>query len=138
MMKRCYDPNDAHYSYYGGRGIKVEEAWHDFERFYHDMGDKPAGLSLDRRDNNLGYSKENCRWATRLEQSNNRRNNVMLTHDGITLNQKQWAAKLGIDHRALHLRLKAGWTVEDALTRPLRRRGINSMEEVSLNPPSAG
>ena len=86
------------------------------------MGDKPYGLTLERVDNNKGYFKDNCTWATRKVQSNNRRNNVLLTFNGVTLNQKQWAEKLGLDHRVLHLRLKAGWSIEKTLTTPLRFR----------------
>lgn len=73
MMARCYRRSHTAWDRYGGRGIKVCQRWHKFENFYMDMGDPPPGLSLDRKDNDKGYSKANCRWATRLEQQNNRR-----------------------------------------------------------------
>jgi hypothetical protein len=73
MMDRCYRPNNAQWKDYGGRGITVDPRWHVFENFYADMGDPPDGLTLDRKDNDLGYSKSNCRWATRSEQNKNKR-----------------------------------------------------------------
>lgn len=73
MKARCGNPNNANYKNYGGRGIKVCEKWHKFESFFEDMGKKPNGLTLERRDNEQGYSKENCKWATYIEQSRNTR-----------------------------------------------------------------
>ena len=76
MRQRCLDPNYHHFKDYGGRGISIDPRWDSFEAFLEDMGPRPRGTSLDRRDNNDNYNKSNCRWATPLEQANNRRDNV--------------------------------------------------------------
>ena len=79
MNQRCYNPKHPYYADYGGRGITVCARWrHSFENFLDDMGLKPGGLTLDRRDNSLGYSPGNCRWATWQEQALNRRPRKML------------------------------------------------------------
>ncbi len=116
MKSRCYNPNDKAYSYYGGRGIAVSEDWMNFENFYRDMGDKPGReYSLERIDNEKGYSRENCRWATMLEQGQNRRGNRHISFNGETLTIAGWARRLGISHTSMSKRLK-NWPVEKALT----------------------
>ncbi|TXN33923.1 hypothetical protein [Methylobacterium sp. WL19] len=73
MHQRCSNPNHFKYKDYGARGIVVCERWNSFETFIHDMGMRPEGLSLERINNDAGYSPENCKWATYAEQMKNRR-----------------------------------------------------------------
>jgi hypothetical protein len=99
---RCENPTDPAYPRYGGRGIKF--CWNSFVDFYADMGPKPEGLTLERIDNNGPYSKENCKWATRKEQGNNKRNNILITYDGITGTIAYWSDLLGLSHKLIHYR----------------------------------
>ena len=73
MKARCDDPGHHAYPSYGGRGIKYDPRWSEFAAFLVDMGSRPDGMSLDRRDTNADYTKDNCRWATPKEQAGNRR-----------------------------------------------------------------
>jgi len=73
MVRRCTEPTNKDWFRYGGRGIKVCTRWLKFENFLADMGERPTGKTLDRKDNYKGYSKVNCRWATYLQQRHNRR-----------------------------------------------------------------
>jgi hypothetical protein len=117
MKSRCSNPNRKDYRYYGGRGIKVCERWLEFSNFLADMGERPEGLTLERKDNNLGYSKENCRWATRAEQNLNSRNNRNITYAGKTLCIRQWALNLGIREATIRNRLdRLGWSIDRTLT----------------------
>lgn len=116
MKERCLNKNRKDYKDYGGRGIIICERWvNSFENFYKDMGNRIEGLSLDRIDNNKGYYKENCRWATLKEQNNNKRNNHLLTHNRKTQNVKQWSEELNINYGILSSRLTRGWSVKNAL-----------------------
>jgi hypothetical protein len=117
IRQRCTNPSYVQWNDYGGRGITVCDRWNDFENFVTDMYPSfQEGLTIDRIDNDGPYSPDNCRWATRLVQNNNRRNNRLLTHDGLTMNVAQWARHIGITYSALHQRLGKGWPLERALT----------------------
>jgi hypothetical protein len=119
MLDRCRNPNNGAYANYGGRGIKVCERWQKFSNFLIDMGHRPAGHSLERIDNDKGYEPSNCRWATRDDQSKNRRNNRWLTFLGRTMVVSDWAREMGIAMRTLRNRIyRLGWSVEQALTLP--------------------
>jgi hypothetical protein len=117
MMSRCNNPNAYGYKNYGGRGIQICDKWKKFEGFYEDMGDPPDDCTLDRINNNGNYCIENCRWGTKQEQVNNRRNTLHLTAFGVTKSVSEWAQEIGVQYQTLYRRLsKTGWTPEKALT----------------------
>lgn len=118
MLGRCLDPGNVAYQYYGGRGITVCDEWiSNYDRFYDDMGERPPGLTLDRKDCELGYSIENCQWADKKSQMNNRRTTIMVTHREVTMTLSQWAEHLGVPYYTLWNRLRAhAMSPEKALT----------------------
>lgn len=117
MMERCYYPRKDSYPKYGGRGIAVCSRWREsFENFFADMGTRPDDCTLDRIDNDGPYSPENCRWATSIEQMNNRTNNVFVTYEGKTLTATQWSRIVGIPVSTIRSRIRRGWTAEQTLT----------------------
>lgn len=119
MLRRCYEKKNPAYPGYGGRGITVSDEWLDFGVFYSDMGDAPVGMSLDRSDNNEGYSNNNCRWATKNEQARNTRSNVFLTIGSETKTIIEWAEIHGVPHSRIYQRRRAGWRDEE-LFLPIR------------------
>lgn len=122
MMRRCYEPSFKGYENYGARGIRVAEPWHSFDTFFEDMGAAPHGLTVERKDNEGPYSKENCTWASRSDQALNRRTNRLLTFNGETKAVILWARSLGFSADVLFGRLSRGWSTERALTQKVRGR----------------
>lgn len=122
MLKRCYCAESPNFHNYGGRSITVCERWWKFENFIADMGPRPSHRhSIDRIKNELGYSPENCRWATRKEQNTNRRGNVVLTYKGTSGTVSEWAERTGINYATLWGRIfRSGMSVSDALEMPLK------------------
>jgi len=118
MIDRCHNPRNKYYASYGGRGITVCDRWREsFVNFIEDMGPRPSDRhSLDRTDNDGPYSPENCRWATKVQQSNNRRSNRMLTYNGQALTLTQWAKIVGISEGTIDSRIRRGYKHEQALT----------------------
>lgn len=123
---RCLNTRNAAFSRYGGRGILLCDRWATFENFLADMGLRPSSRhSIDRIDNDRGYAPDNCRWATDREQSLNRRNNVRVAFDGKTMPLKEWARELDVNYGTLWSRINdSGWSVERALTTPIRRGSV--------------
>ncbi len=117
MRNRCLNPKEPSYSAYGGRGISICDRWlNSFEDFLADMGKRPSQEhSLERKNVDGNYCLENCKWATEMEQANNKRSNVFLTWNGETLTIGQWTRRLGLSHNTIQDRLKYGWPIERVL-----------------------
>jgi len=123
MLRRCRNKNALCYVYYGGRGIKVCDEWLAFIGFrcWAINNGYDDSLTLDRIDNDGNYEPNNCRWATKMEQANNSRNNRFITYGGKTFSVAEWARKLGLPRSVIYDRLiKRGWSVRAAFTEPIR------------------
>lgn len=122
MNQRCFNPNVANYRLYGAEGKTVCDEWigeHGAENFIKwTLGNGYRDdLTIERKDNNKGYSPDNCRWATKKEQQNNTRQNHLLTYNGKTQTIAQWADETGINCNTLYSRInKYHWNIERALT----------------------
>ena len=122
MIDRCQNQTSKVWDRYGGRGIKVCDRWRNsFDAFVEDMGVPKPKMTIERIDNNKGYSPENCKWATMQEQQRNRRDTVKLSFAGQTKCLAEWAKDLAVSPQAIAYRLKAGYSVDDALSKPFRK-----------------
>lgn len=123
MKQRCYNPQEKCFERYGGRGITVCEEWQSFEPFFewavtHGYTDD---LTIDRIDNDGDYCPENCRWATRKEQTNNYSRNHRVTYDGETHTVAEWGEILRLPKSVMYDRIRRGWSMERIATTPMRR-----------------
>lgn len=131
MRSRCENPKVDRFPDYGGRGIYVCDRWKTgeggksgFECFIEDMGERPPGMTIERRSNDGPYSPENCLWASRLDQGRNRRSVYKIEIDGVTMSLSAAAAHHGVPLGTVVSRLRGGWTMTKALTEPVgKRRG---------------
>lgn len=124
MIRRCENPKAPDYYRYGALGIAVCEKWHDLENFLdwaYSHGWK-EGLTLDRIDNEEDYCPENCRWADRFTQANNRRDNKRIMCEGESLTVPQISRKYGIKKGTLYCRLDRGWANEDIVFKPVKSK----------------
>ena len=125
MKTRCTNLNYDKYKWYGGKGISICDEWMNsydvFEEWAmsHGYTDK---LTLDRIDTNKNYCPENCRWVDRKTQANNRTSNRVITYNGQTKTLQEWAEITGINYNTLSNRFKAGWSADEALTKPIDTR----------------
>ena len=125
MKSRCYKPYAKEYEVYSGNGRSICLEWLDeksgFVNFYNwaMANGYRDDLTLERIDNNKGYSPDNCKWATLKEQQNNKSNNRIITYNGEAHNIAEWVEIIGIPRNTLVKRLNSGWEIEDALTKPV-------------------
>ena len=122
MKRRCKNKTVAMWDRYGGRGISYCDRWEVFENFLEDMGIRPAGHSLDRVDPDGNYEPNNCRWASRDQQENNKTNCVIIEHEGQGMTIAQWSRKTGIAYKTLQNRYTRAGDRPPHLFRPVRRR----------------
>lgn len=123
IIQRCTNPKATNYHNYGERGITVCKRWRKFENFLEDMGEVPKGQQIDRTDNDGNYCKSNCCWVTAKQNSRNRRDNHLETHNGKTQCLAIWAEEYNMDYQLLWKRICVyRWPMEKALTTPLGKK----------------
>lgn len=125
MIDRCNNPEHKSFYRYGGRGITVCDRWSQFDHFVKDMGPRPPRYSIERIDNDKGYSPDNCRWASSREQAQNRGGEtptVVVVLDGSKMSLSDACQIAGIERSRVYKRIAAGWTADQAFTVPFTRR----------------
>lgn len=120
IIDRCTNPTSKDYPNYGGRGIQVCERWRQPENFIADMGDRPPGAQIERKDNSGPYSPENCIWASHKTQSRNRRSTHYVTLNGRVMSLAEACELVGTSYSAVKERLRIGWDEHRAIWTPLR------------------
>ena len=124
MWTRCSNPSSTSFKHYGSRGIKVCDRWSIFETFFADMGARPSpDHTIERVNNERGYSPDNCVWETQLAQQNNKSTTRWISHDGRTQSLTFWVRETGIGAMTIKYRIDHGWTPERALTKPAGPNG---------------
>ena len=124
MKDRCLNKNNVHFNSYGGRGISVCDRWQSsFKDFLDDMGYRPEGLSIGRIDNNKDYEPGNCRWETSAQQMDNTRRTVKIKFPDRDEEETltEGCRRLGLDRNSIYQRLKNGWSLNDAIYKPIKR-----------------
>ena len=122
MIDRCQNPHSTSFEHYGAKGITVYSKWQTFAGFLADMGVRPPGLSLDRKDATKDYCLENCQWVPRAEQ--NREKRKPFSFNGLTLSLPEWAVRLGVSRSTLAQRLYVyGWPIEKVLKEEMKIGG---------------
>lgn len=119
MLNRCENPNFKSYQDYGARGIKVCEEWHNSKTFldWSKENGYEDGLEIDRINTDGDYCPSNCRWIKRLENSNNKRNNKLIEHNGETKTLAEWARHFGVNYKNLSRNIIKGYSLIDAVNR---------------------
>jgi len=120
MKDRCSNPASRNFKHYGGKGVIFDPRWSLYVNFYADMGERPAGTSLDRIDTDGPYCKGNCRWASLDVKMNNRTDNVFIEHEGRRQTASQWAREAGLSRSTVLNRFRAGYPPHEFL-RPVHR-----------------
>lgn len=128
MIKRCHNPNDPNWKWYGGKGITVCSEWRSsFDTFLKNMGDRPKGYFIDRIDNSIGYCPENCRWVTPAESTRNSSNTHWFTWNGKTQCVMDWAKEAGLNYNTVLQRILAGWPPGKVFSQPRKRKSNDSI-----------
>lgn len=124
MRKRCSNPKADNFIHYGGRGISVCDRWQEFSAFFSDMGERPEGMSLERKDVNGNYEPDNCIWIPAREQPNNTRRSIMVEIDGKSVCLKVACSIRGLPYNLIRDRIRTlGWSVERAMSEPKKING---------------
>lgn len=130
IVRRCASKStrkkDVRYKTLG-----MDDRWKSFTAFFSDMGEAPTGMSIDRINNDAGYSKENCRWTTQYEQSRNTSRNILITINDEKLCATDAAKLLGLSKSCITHRIKAGWSDEKIASTPMKIYNVSNQKEFS-------